>query len=151
MSKRFVSAYRGSAEYVVDGVSYEVRSFGEPGGPWAVGYWPFITSEVGTVRAKHWPEFESFPPAAVLAEFPGYVGARCVRASTEDSYRLEYLGGEAPDLVWVPGLAWFEPRWSAALKDTADISGTVALYHSALYPHGCPLMCEACSARAAGL
>jgi hypothetical protein len=103
MTKRFVSSYQGSAEYVVDGVPYECRTFYNPAAPFVPAYAAFARSEVGTVRAKHWPASTAFPSAAVVALFPGYVGAR-----VGPDYALQYQDGQAPTTILNPLTGWIE-------------------------------------------
>jgi hypothetical protein len=103
MTKRFVSSYQGSAEYIVEGVPYEVRTFYNPEAPFVASVRDFAKSEVGTVRAKHYPEATTFPPAAVLALFPGYVAAR-----VGEDYTLRYPEGVAPKTYINPVTGWIE-------------------------------------------
>lgn len=95
MSKRFIASYAGEAEYEIDGQRYEVRHFANPEMAYNTGvYEREILPAVGTVRHKHSPEFSEFPPAAVVAEFPGFVGARW----NTQTWTLEY-DGPAPRLM----------------------------------------------------
>lgn len=73
---RFISSYQGEAHYEINGKTYHVRTFADPKGSHKADYWPTVLATVGTVRAGHWPEFTSFPPAEVVAMFPGFIGAR---------------------------------------------------------------------------
>ena len=103
MAKRFVASYQGSAEYIINGIPYEVRTFADPAAPFRADYWPTILAQVGTVRAKHFPEMTEFPSAAVMAEFPGYQAAR---VRSENGYQVKY-NGSAP-AVFLNHLGWYE-------------------------------------------
>jgi len=104
MHKQFVSAYQGSAYYIVNHVRYTVRTFASQRGTHLPNQWDFILSEVGTIRALDWPATADFPPAEVLALFPGHVGAR---VNADKGYTIEY-NGSAPNVVRNPQLDWYE-------------------------------------------
>lgn len=88
---------------MVNGVKYSVRTFAMPDGSHRADYWPTVLAEVGTVRAYHFPEATQFPPADVMAEFPGYVPARI---NPERAYAVEYQG--EPPTVFLNHLGWYE-------------------------------------------
>jgi hypothetical protein len=104
MHKKFVSAYQGSSHYLVNHVMYTVRTFALPRGSHCPNQWPFVLSEVGTVRAYDWPAAAEFPPAEVLALFPGHVGAR---VNADKGYVLEH-DGTAPSVVHNTRCDWYE-------------------------------------------
>lgn len=103
--KRFISSYQGSAEYDINGTIYSVRTFALPNSSATEQYKVTERAEVGTVRAKHWPNFCTFPPAEVMAEFPGYIAAR---VNPDAAYRIEY-NGSAP-ATFANHLGWLEVR-----------------------------------------
>jgi len=103
MEKQFVSSFAGSADYIVNGVKYSVRTWADAKGAWAAAYLPTVLAEVGTVRATHHPEFTEFPSAEVMELFPGYIAARI---NPEKDYRVEY-NGSAP-VTFVNRYGWIE-------------------------------------------
>ncbi len=94
----FIVSYRGEVEYAISGRKYNVRYWGYNDGhynkgvtngiPWDV-WTDHIEPSIGTVRNDsydrqgNWlPEsFFEFPPAEIVALFPGMVGARYIKPS----------------------------------------------------------------------
>ena len=105
--KCFVSSYQGSAEYVIAEVPYEVRTFAFLEHSSATPEQQKIEQQqVGTVIAKHWPEFLQFPSSEVMAEFPGYVPGRY---KPGDPWTVEYKGS-APVTFHNPRIAAIEVK-----------------------------------------
>lgn len=78
---RFVCGYRGETEYDIGGEKYATRYWASNEGPYgghyngdyfAAGILPFV----GTVRCLDAKKFGEFPPAHIVALFPGFVAAR---------------------------------------------------------------------------
>lgn len=86
---RFISSYQGSATYEHNGYIWEHRYFADP----QASVTPISKAEqlamVGCVKGYHDDNFFHFPPADVMAHFPGAVGARW---SNEGQWRAEYDG-----------------------------------------------------------
>jgi hypothetical protein len=77
MQMTFVLAYLGAAQYEIAGEHYEVRALAEAHcrSIYRAGIVESaVLPLVGTVRSLS--RFTEWPPADVLAQFPGYVGAR---------------------------------------------------------------------------
>lgn len=95
MKPRFLVSYAGEVDYDVAGERYRVRYFGIPHIPWNTNVWQGqILPEIGTVRYDDSRKFHTFPPAAIVELFPGFVGARW----NTDTWTLEY-DGPAPTLI----------------------------------------------------
>lgn len=100
---KFLVSYRGLVEYEVDGHKYEVRYWGYDDGHYNTGVWDtHIKPSIGTVRQLSYDtngnwvrdRVHTFPPAEVVALFPGFVGARYV----PETWATEY-DGAAPELI----------------------------------------------------
>lgn len=83
----FVCGYQGVSEYKVNGQTYDVRQSESYYGREASLAW------VGTV-SRNW-ERDKFPPAEVVALFPGFVGARW----NPETGQTEY-DGLSPETVY---------------------------------------------------
>lgn len=103
--KRFVSSYQGEADYDVDGIRFRVRTFALPNSSIRDELKQIERDEVGTVRAKDWPSAGEFPPASVMAEFPGYQAARY---ASDDNYTVKYNGSKPA--TFTNHMGWLEVK-----------------------------------------
>jgi hypothetical protein len=71
---QFVVSYDLQCEYRIGDRCYRVRSGAHEGNTRSEYYWSGVVPMVGTVSCRDNPH--EFPPAEVLALFPGFVGAR---------------------------------------------------------------------------
>ncbi len=74
---------------------------------------------VGCVISDDSRKWHDFPPAEVVAQFPGFVGARFTRPNGEDKgYRVEYDGPE-PTRVPDPQVSYYLTADFLAVKRIA--------------------------------
>jgi len=74
---RFLSSYQGESEYSLGGSVWRIRHAAHDDGHWNdTVYTREVRPLVGCVIAKDSALFHEFPPADVLACFPGFVGAK---------------------------------------------------------------------------
>lgn len=88
ITAQFVCSYRGEHTYRIGSESYHIRRAAYDG-IYVEGY--FESGIVPTVGCVYGGDIQQFPPAEVLALFPGYVAARWDMESKRWMYR-----GEAP-------------------------------------------------------
>lgn len=94
LTKRFILSYAGAAEYEIGHKEYSVRYFASKRMPYNTGVLEEeIIPAVGTVMHNDSEDWHDFPPAEVVALFPGFVGARWAK----DYSAIEY-DGPAPVL-----------------------------------------------------
>jgi hypothetical protein len=88
LTPRFVCSFAGKSDYQVGGDLYAVRHRAfEPNRVFCADYWQeSVIPGVGTVRRCS--GVDRFPPAEVVALFPGFVGARF----NLEAGRVEYDG-----------------------------------------------------------
>ena len=108
--KRFLVSYAGEAEYEIGGRAYSARYHGSTKASWNGDYFETgIKPSIGCVRYRDSDRWSEFPPAEVVALFPGFVGQRlvyhpaCNLPITHPDFQLgtmEYIcDGPAPTLA----------------------------------------------------
>jgi len=106
LTKDFRCGYAGATEYDIrqDGRvigRVEVRDNGNRDMPWNDGVWESdILPGIGTVRWENSDKWGEFPPAEVVALFPGYVGARLLLHPRTPHPTLRDEGYKFPRIEW---------------------------------------------------
>jgi hypothetical protein len=118
MSKRFISGFDMTSEFEIDGERYKVR-YGFHHTITREDYRPTVRALVGTVTHASSSRFHGFPAAAIVAEFPGFVGARFT-----DDWKVEYAGPR-PTVVSIGDATTEMVEWWA-IETKSPIANTEA-------------------------
>ncbi len=107
---RFEVGFQGESEYSWRGRRYRVRS---SAADWIPNYWNYTPEEyaaqyVALVGAILGPDMFTFPPAELVAHFPGYVGAKF----NPVNWTVEY-DGPTPATVHSPIYGTLSGPWAA--------------------------------------
>lgn len=103
-TKHFYLGYAGETEYDIreDGRlvgRVSSRQFGNPGMAYNGDYFEKgIKPQIGTVRWESSSKWGEFPPADVVALFPGYVGCRLVFHPLTPDLTIQDEGYELPEV-----------------------------------------------------
>ena len=107
-TKHFVVSYAGESEYDIRGDDHRiigrvaVRTFGNRNGAWNGDYFETgILPSIGTVRWESHPQWMEFPPADIVALFPGYVGCKLAFHPRTPELTIRDEGYELPDVEYI--------------------------------------------------